>query len=215
MADHGQGSRRAQGRPGLLERHHRDRAGEHPRLLRARRRAVGGVAVRRVPPRHGARRPGAASTSTSAATTVQVESTRSGDAGRRRRRLRRRPGLSRRRRPGRPSACRSDVSSAPARATRAATPTSACSPGRPRRSPGCGGFLTVERLRELLPETADLRGRPPPARRTCGRSTSSSTACSRRASPRRPATTGRPRASASGCGPASSTCRTHSSDRSG
>ena len=60
MADHRQGSRRAQGRSGLLERVHRDRARQHPRLLRSRRRAVRGVTVRRVSPGAGAGRPRAA-----------------------------------------------------------------------------------------------------------------------------------------------------------
>ena len=45
--------------------------------------------------------------------------------------------------------------SAPARATRAATPTSACSPAATRGGPA-RRFLTVDRLRVLLPETADL-----------------------------------------------------------
>ena len=48
------------------------------------------------------------------------------------------------------------ASSAPARATRAATPTSACSPAATRGWAWLDGFLTVDRLRALLPETADL-----------------------------------------------------------
>ncbi len=44
-----------------------------------------------------------------------------------------------------------------ARATRAATRTSACGPAPPTRTPGCAGFLTAERVRELLgPEAAEL-----------------------------------------------------------
>ncbi len=57
----------------------------------------------------------------------------------------------------RPNEPRSVASSALARATRVATPTSACSPARAAAIRLVDrAFLTVERLRELLPETADL-----------------------------------------------------------
>ena len=63
----------------------------------------------------------------------------------------------RRRDRARPTACAARASSsAPARATRAATPTSGCSPAPTQAFEWLAGFLTVDRLRELLPETAEL-----------------------------------------------------------
>ena len=50
---------------------------------------------------------------------------------------------------------RSAGSSVHARATRAATPTSACGPARTTRSSGSTAYLTVERLRELMPAETD------------------------------------------------------------
>ena len=74
-------------------------------------------------------------------------------------------------------------------------------------TPGSTRFLTVERLQELLPETAAAARSSATAAQPAGRSTSWSTACSRRAWPPRPARTARPRAWASTCGPRSSTSR--------
>ena len=53
---------------------------------------------------------------------------------------------------GRPRPLRSDASSAPARATRAATPTSGFSLAPTPAWAWLDGFLTTERLIELLPE---------------------------------------------------------------
>ena len=60
LADQREGPRRAQGRPGLLERGDRAGAGQHPRLLRPRRRALRRPALRRVPAGPGAGGPRAA-----------------------------------------------------------------------------------------------------------------------------------------------------------
>ena len=150
VADLRQGSRRAQGRAGVLGRGHRDRAGEHPGHLRRRRRAERGEPVRRLPP-------GAHRSPTLVPQYVHVGRSHDPDRARPRRPARSpvEPG----RRAGRRGAGRADhagarsaVSSAPARATRAATPTSACSPAPTRRGRGSTSFLTTERLVELLPE---------------------------------------------------------------
>ncbi len=144
----------------------------HPGLLRRRRRPVGGHAVRRVPAGAGARRAWCRSTSSRRRRTHRgrLRRTRAGAAtpGRRRPRARRATAPGGDDRP----ACRSGASSAPARATRAATPTSACSPAPTRRSAWLDGFLTVDRLQELLPEAADARRRALSSCPTSGRSTS-------------------------------------------
>ena len=73
------------------------------------------------------------------------------------------------------------------------------------------GFLTVGQLRELLPETAPLEVERLRAAEPAARSTSSSRACSARASPPRSAPTRRRRASANGCARATPTSPRRSS----
>ena len=90
-------------------------------------------------------------------------------------------------------------------------------PGRPPRRDDAYawlvGFLDEATVRELLPEAAtlDLEIHPLP---NLAPSTSSSTACSARASRRRPGSTRRPRASASGSAPATAPSRPLLPDRS-
>ena len=127
-----------QRRPRLLERLDRDRTRQHPWLLRAVGRTIGGDTVRRVPPGDRARRPRAAVRPPCRPHARGVV----GGAGRKV------PSTAARRRavdgvpmsPRRPAAhaarARSVSLPAPARATRAATPTSACSPARTPRSRG-------------------------------------------------------------------------------
>ena len=98
-------------------------------------------------------------------------------------------------------------SSARARATRAATPTSASSPAPTRRWAWLDGFLSVDELRRLLPETAGLDVERHRLANLRARSTSWCAGSWRRASRPRRARTPRPRASASGCAPEWSTCR--------
>ena len=54
---------------------------------------------------------------------------------------------------------RSASTSAPAPATRAATPTSASGPATTPATPGCATNLTPDTIRRLLPEAADLEVR--------------------------------------------------------
>ena len=154
MADHGQGSRRAQGRPGVLRRRHRDRAGRASRACTASaagraRRAPYGVyrpATRR-------RRPRAAVRARRRTRTIQIESVAPTGVPVARSARRRSGGrAAATARPTVASARR--ASSAPARATRAATPTSACSPAPTTAWAWLDGFLTTERLRR-----AAARGR--------------------------------------------------------
>ena len=93
-------------------------------------------------------------------------------------------------------------SSAPDRATRAATPTSGC--GHATDDAYDWMQLVPDRRAAARPDAGrdrGARGRPVRAARTCGPSTSSSAGCSGAAWPRRPAPTRRPRGSASTCGP--------------
>ena len=157
MADHRQGPRRAQGRAGRRRRRSSSSAlATIPGFFGVGGGPGGGRALRRVPARAGPRRPRARSTScVLGGDRTVVDSVAPG-----------RP-ASRSIRAGAGAAAavpggatvparRSAASSAPAPATRAATPTSACSPAPTRPAPGSTRFLTVERLQALLPETADL-----------------------------------------------------------
>ena len=105
-------------------------------------------------------------------------------------------------RPRRPSwcGCRSGSSSAPARATRAATPTSASGPTRTTR-PWLQPDFTTGPSRRCCPSRA-VRGGPLPPAEPAGASTSSCTASSAGAWRRTSGSTPRPRAWASSCVPA-------------
>ncbi len=147
LAGHRQGPRRAQGRPGVLRRVIETALAEHPRDVRrsaadrARRRRSACTARRSMPSVTSCR-------STCTSVVARPDRGRLG-RHRRRRRDRSRPTARRplrRRRADRPRA-RSVASSAPARATRAATPTSGCSPAPTPAWAWLDGFLTVERLR--------------------------------------------------------------------
>ena len=103
-----------------------------------------------------------------------------------------------------PAGRRSAPSCTPAPATRVATPTSACGSAsgdrQEERAAWLRGYLTVDRVRDLLPEAAGPRGRGLRRCPTCTGSTSWSTASSATESRPRRASTPRPRASASGSG---------------
>ena len=147
-----QGPRRAQGGSCVRQRRHRVRAVLHPRVLRSVGRAGRCVALRRVlagadPLRTGAPDGG--------------DPRRRIHGGRQHRRQGWRGALSgpggsrcRARQTGPPSRVPWERSSAPGPATRAATPTSGCSPARPRAYAWLERFLTAERFTELLPDTA-------------------------------------------------------------
>ena len=92
------------------------------------------------------------------------------------------------------------------RGTRAATPTSACGPVPTRGYAWLAGFLTVARLKELLPETAPLPRRAIRAPQPAGGQLRHRTGCSGGRGAPAPGWTRRPRASASGCAPGSWTC---------
>ena len=124
----------------------------------------------------------------------------------RRTRRRRRAAAALRRRAARPAVLRSAPSPGPAPATRAASANVGVWARTDDAWRWLANALTVDELRRLLPETGRCRS-PATCCPTCAPSTSSSTGCSARASPRRPASTRRPRPSASGCARATSTSR--------
>ena len=165
-AGHGEGPRRAEGRPPFLQRHdgagarrvrrvpHHDaaRGGERVRGVLARACAGrGGGAHRGTAGRHARRHPRHAGNSGAGLGNQALVGSVPSVAHRNRR-------AAARGREAPACALRLAGCARPVPATRAATPTSGCGPATRPGTPGCADYLTTERLRSLLPEAAGPAG---------------------------------------------------------